>query len=95
MEIFGPKPFLLPADDKGRRRISSALYDASLVAVYRQLDELPKLLEQSKKIKKRLVEEFTSGDRDGVLTGQGNTAKAVKERIALLEKILLEGAGLA
>jgi len=95
VEIFGPKPFLLPADDKGRRRISSALYDASLVAVYRQLDELPKLLEQSKKIKKRLVEEFTSGDRDGVLTGQGNTAKAVKERIALLEKILLEGAGLA
>ncbi|WP_206201827.1 hypothetical protein, partial [Pseudomonas viridiflava] len=27
VEIFGPKPFLLPADDKGRRRISSALYD--------------------------------------------------------------------
>lgn len=94
VEIFGPKPFLLPEDDKGRRRISSALYDASLVAVYRQLDDLPELLEQKKKIKQRLAQEFKSGDKDGVLTGQGNTAKAVKERISLLETILREGAGL-
>lgn len=94
VEIFGPKPFLLPADDKGRRRISSALYDASMVAVYRQIDHIPELLAHNKNIKKRLAREFASGDKDGVLTGQGNTAKTVKERISLLEKIIKEGAGL-
>ncbi|NPT27035.1 DUF262 domain-containing protein [Pseudomonas aeruginosa] len=94
VEIFGPKPFLLPEDDKGRRRISSALYDASMVAICRQMEHLPKLMEQSGNIKKRLDQEFASGDKDGILTGQGNTAKTVKQRIELLEKIIREGAGL-
>jgi hypothetical protein len=35
-KIFGPKPFLLPADEKGRERLSAALYDATLVALHRK-----------------------------------------------------------
>ncbi|WP_164707039.1 hypothetical protein, partial [Pseudomonas viridiflava] len=69
-------------------------HDASIVAVYRQIEHLPALLASNKNIKKRLAQEFASGDKDGVLTGQGNTAKTVKERIDLLESIIREGAGL-
>jgi hypothetical protein len=93
-EIFSPHPFLLPADDKKRMRISAALYDASLVALHRQWTHADTLKNHSRQIKARLQHEFTQADSAPVLTGQGNTAQAVKDRISLLETILREGAGL-
>jgi hypothetical protein len=40
-----------------------------------------------------LAQEFEDPVRSAVLTAQGNTAAAVKERIDVLERILEEGSG--
>jgi hypothetical protein len=93
--IFGPRPFYLPPDEKGRVRISAALYDATLVALQRQSKYSDEFLGHSKGIKARLAAEFANPESGPILTGQGNTAQAVKDRIDLLEQVLLQGAGLA
>lgn len=95
VQIFGDKAFVLPPDEKGRERISAALYDASLVAVNRQWKHVTQFVEMSAHIRARLQQEFANAESGPILTGQGNTAQAVKDRIALLEKVLLEGAGIA
>jgi hypothetical protein len=41
-----------------------------------------------------LSQEFDNAESAPILTGQGNTAQAVRERIDLLEKIMADGAGL-
>jgi hypothetical protein len=94
-DIFGPKPFYLPPDEKGRVRISAALYDATLVAIQRQSKNSSIFSAKASSIKERLAKEFKNTDSGPILTGQGNTAQAVKDRIELLEKILLQGSGLA
>ena len=94
-DIFGPKPFYLPPGEKGRVRISAALYDATLVAIQRQSKNSSIFAAKASSIKERLAKEFKNTDSGPILTGQGNTAQAVKDRIELLEKILLQGSGLA
>ena len=89
LEIFGPSPFLLPADEKGRSRISAALYDATLVALNRQWSRKEELKADRSNIKSRLSQEFGHEKSGPILTGQGNTAQTVRERISLLEKVLL------
>jgi hypothetical protein len=92
--IFGPRPFLLPPDEKGRERLSAALYDATLVALHRQWRHQETLEAASAAIRRRLQDEYKNPESAPVLTGQGNTAQAVKDRISLLETILTKGAGL-
>ena len=92
--IFGPKPFLLPPDEKGRERLSAAMYDATLVALHRLLTHSSEFQAKSEEIKQRMLHEYDQGTSAQILTGQGNTAQAVRDRIALLEKILKEGAGI-
>jgi hypothetical protein len=87
IEVFGSETFLLPPDDKGRRRVSAALYDSTLVALHRL--ELPAEIysEKKDKIKKALNKELASENLK-LLTGQENTAQAVKDRITLMQKVL-------
>jgi hypothetical protein len=92
--VFGPKPFVLPVDEKGHERLSAALYDATLVALHRKWRHQAALEGASGAIRKRLRDEYKNPDSAPILTGQGNTAQAVKDRISLLERILIEGAGL-
>jgi hypothetical protein len=89
-EIFGPRPFLLPAGS-GPRRLSAALYDATLVALHRLWKSELDLPGHSEGIRKRLAEEYEDAERAAILTAQGNTANAVKARIAALETVLREG----
>lgn len=89
-EIFGPKPFLLPPDEKGRTRLSAALYDASMVALNRLYVNKAALVSRKETIKDRLAEILMQPARVHILTGQGNTAQAVRERISLIEKIMTE-----
>ena len=92
--IFSPRPFVLPPDEKGRERVSAALYDATLVALHRNWRHQPTLEAASGAIRNRLQDEYEDVESVPILTGQGNTAQAVKDRISLLERILTEGAGL-
>lgn len=93
-KIFGPKPFLLPPDEKGRERLSAALYDATLVALHRLWAHRADFEAKRAEIKQRMLDEYATGASAQILTGQGNTAQAVKDRITLIEKILKEGAGI-
>jgi len=92
ISVFGPRPFLLPPDEKGRERLSAALYDASLVAIHRQWPHVSKFIEQSEAVKARLAAEIANPESAPILTAQGNTAQAVKDRISLIENVLLHGA---
>lgn len=93
-EIFGPRPFLLPPDEKGRERISAALYDATMVAVDRLWASKATLIQERDSIKARLDAEFHNEESGPILTGQGNTAQAVRDRISLIEMIMSEASGL-
>jgi hypothetical protein len=93
-EIFGPEPFLLPPDEKGRKRISAAIYDATLVALDRLWPSRAELAAARLAIRERLENEFQNEESGPVITGQGNTAQAVRDRISLMQRIISEGAGL-
>jgi hypothetical protein len=93
-EVFGPKPFLLPPDEKGRERLSAAIYDATLVALNRLFEHRAAFVANRDAIKQHLRALFDQGDTAHILTGQGNTAQAVRDRISLIERVLKEGAGI-
>jgi hypothetical protein len=93
-DIFGQRPFALPPDEKGRERVSAAIYDATLVALHRLWAHLPALLKHSGTIQKSLLAAYKHPDNSTILTGQQNTAQAVRDRISLLEGVLKKGAGI-
>ncbi|MGY9049626.1 hypothetical protein P775_07835 [Puniceibacterium antarcticum] len=86
--LFEGKPFLLPPDEKGRERISAAIYDASMVAVNQAWAVREEILADGMNVRSRMVEAAADPDRLPILTGQGNTANAVKQRIELMRSIL-------
>ena len=86
--LFDGKPFLLPPDEKGRERISAAIYDASMVAVNQAWDVREEILADGINVRSRMVEAAADPERLPILTGQGNTANAVKQRIELMRSIL-------
>lgn len=86
-EIFEGEPFLLPPDEKDRTRVSAAIYDASMVAINDLWEHRTAIMDDALEVRERML--AASGDKSqiGILTGQGNTAKAVKERISLMRNI--------
>jgi hypothetical protein len=89
--IFDGKPFFLPPDEKGKQRISIALFDACMVALYRRKAHLEKFLQASEKIRKDVA--LALDNNLELLTGKANTAKSIKDRINsignILDRILL------
>ena len=88
--LFGGRPFVLPADPKGRVRISIALYDAIMVAIDWLWDSRAQLLTHSHTVQDKVGVLLTDPVQALVLTGQGNTAKSVIERIDLIETTMKE-----
>lgn len=93
--VFGPEPFLLPPDEKGRRRMSAGLYDSAMVAIDRNWDDREQFLEHSADIKALLEKKLADDDTRDDLTGKTSTAEGVRRRIELMEGILRDGAGLS
>ncbi|MBD8548653.1 DUF262 domain-containing protein [Sphingomonas sp. CFBP 8760] len=87
-DLFDQRPFRLPADARGRERVSAALYDASMVAMEVLWDRREEIVEEKNAVHERLEEALADEARMTILTGQGNTAQAVKARIALMVNIL-------
>ncbi|GAA4247795.1 DUF262 domain-containing protein [Azospirillum formosense] len=85
--LFNGKPFMLPPDEKGRERISAAIYDASMVAINLLWDVREEIQANAVEVRARMAATAADPDRLAVLTGQGNTAKAVKGRIELIRSI--------
>ena len=87
IELFTPDIFLLPPDEKDRRRVSAALYDSTMVALHRLDRDVADYVSRSSKIKKALSRQLNSENLK-LLTGQENTAQAVKDRISLMQTVL-------
>lgn len=85
--IFGEETFLLPPDEKGRRRVSAAIYDSALVAINKSKKSREQLIDRRDKIKNSLQKKLNSHSLI-LLTGQENTAQAVKDRIDLMSEVL-------
>ncbi|MBN8712770.1 MAG: DUF262 domain-containing protein [Xanthomonadales bacterium] len=87
--LFEAAPFVLPPDDKGRVRISAAIYDASMVAINRLWTVRDDIQNDAPAVRQRMSSAIADSTKVIILTGQGNTAKAVKERIQLVQNIFI------
>ena len=87
--LFDHRPFRLPADEKGRERISAAIYDASMVAINSYWSDRQKIEKDKANVQKRMNSAMSAPESLIVLTGQQNTANAVRQRIALLRSIFM------
>ncbi|MFE0759130.1 DUF262 domain-containing protein [Inquilinus sp. NPDC058860] len=88
-ELFDKTPFLLPPDEKGRVRVSAAIYDAAMVAINQLWDDRERIRLDKANVIARMTAALGDAARIVVLTGQGNTAQAVRNRINLVREILL------
>jgi hypothetical protein len=86
--LFDGKPFRLPPDDRGRSRVSAALYDASMVAADKLWSQKDKLERDKQGVLARMEAVLHNHDQLTILTGQRNTAEAVRSRITLMKEIL-------
>lgn len=86
-ELFEGKPFALPPDEKNRVRVSAALYDASMVAINSLWAYTEEIMDDAPAVRQRMTEALATDEGITILTGQGNTANAVRERIRLMRKI--------
>ena len=87
--LFDGRPFRLPPDDKGRERLSAAIYDASMVALDDCWGNRNEIEADKAQVQQRMETAMDSNDNMNILTGQHNTAKAVRERIGLMRWILV------
>lgn len=85
--LFEGTPFTLPPDEKGRVRVSAAIYDAAMVAINDLWEVRSHILNDAPAVRTRMSEATRNDAGMIILTGQGNTAKAVKERIRLMRQI--------
>ncbi|CDX39552.1 conserved hypothetical protein [Mesorhizobium sp. SOD10] len=86
--LFEKRPFLLPPDEKGRERVSAAIYDSAMVAIDSLWENRTEIMVDAARVRQRMAETAANPELLPILTGQGNTALAVKQRITLLRGIL-------
>ena len=87
-ELFVGKPFALPPDEKGHVRVSAAIYDSAMVAIDQLWERQDALASDKYEIQTRMIDALGDSAKLNILTGQGNTAKAVKDRIQLMRTVL-------
>jgi hypothetical protein len=87
--LFDHHPFRLPPDEKGRERVSAAIYDASMVAINDRWDSRKKIETDKANVQRRMASATADATALIILTGQQNTANSVRQRITLLRSILM------
>ncbi len=87
-DLFQGHPFELPPDEKGRTRVSAAIYDSSMVAANDLWDHHETITRDAEHVRARMTATLADPENVTVLTGAGNTAQAVRDRISLMRKIL-------
>jgi Protein of unknown function DUF262 len=87
--LFDKEPFLLAPDEKGRVRVSAAIYDGLMVALNKAWGHKAEIWSDRVGVKQRMHEALQNGKQVAILTGQGNTSQAVRDRINLLGEILM------
>lgn len=87
--LFNGRPFRLPPDEKGRERVSAAIYDASMVAINNCWGKRNEIDADKANVLQRMANATRDAAAVSILTGQQNTANAVRERISLVRSILM------
>lgn len=86
--LFDKSPFTLPPDGKKSTRVSAAIYDATMVAMNRFWNDRDHIADDKMKVNRRMKTTLADPKQISVMTGYGNTAQAVRDRIALACEIL-------
>jgi hypothetical protein len=86
VSFFDGQAFLLPPNDKGKRRVSLAFFDAVMVAVWRRIEKVDDMKRASKRICDGIS--LTLVDNIDALTGKANTAASIKDRISVIGKVI-------
>jgi len=85
-EIFAGRPFEIPREQGGRRRKSIALQDAVMVACDALWRNRERLKTAGPEIQARLDELAIDEVKGPILIGRANTAQAIKDRLALVQR---------
>lgn len=88
-KLFDGSPFALPPDHKERIRVSAAMYDAAMVAINDLWADRDDIFSDAPAVRERILAATRDLQSMVILTGQGNTAAAVKQRIGLMRRIFL------
>ena len=86
-ELFQKKPFLILSKYDRRKKVSFALYDASMVAIDRLWERRDSIKKDRTGVTKRLKAALGDWEQYELIIGRRNTADAVKGRIDLLANI--------
>lgn len=89
-KVFGKRTFQLH-DEMGHWRMSQPLYDAVMVNIHRFREREDDLLAAKAGIVQAVQHELADEEKYEVIVGRPNTAKAVKQRIAIIHTAI-EGA---
>lgn len=74
--------------------MSIALYDAVMVAVDRLWPSKDKLIANAEIIRSETVSLLSNEETSTILTGQGNTANTIKQRIDLISSMMIAVSGI-
>ena len=88
-ELFDKNPFVILFRNHGKERISAALYDAAMVALSRIWNRRSVVRADKAGVLERLATAVSNDEHYELIVGRRNTAEAVRERIDLLQGILL------
>jgi hypothetical protein len=91
-DLFDEHPFEIRSTPRANPKVSAALYDASMVAIDALWLERDAIKADKVEVHKRLNAALATEETYETIVGRGNTAEAVKSRIALLKDILRPGA---
>jgi hypothetical protein len=86
-KVFAPKTFQV-RNEKGEWRLSEPLFDAVMVSVDSLIGRRTTLIEHRRAIMADLVRELKHKRTYEIVVGKPNTARAVKQRISILTKLL-------
>ncbi|MFE8101456.1 DUF262 domain-containing protein [Brenneria goodwinii] len=87
--LFDGSPFSIKSKGDGKERVSAAIYDSSMVAIDRLWADKDKVLDRKELIIDRMNTALANEAEYEILVGRGNTAESVKNRINLMQEILL------
>jgi hypothetical protein len=91
-QIFENHPFELPSNPSGKVRLSISLYDAVMVAIDHLWDRRSQLLAESAAIRSEVTRLLQSPTSAYVITGHGNTARTIKERLERIKSAIATAA---
>ena len=90
-KLFDKKPFQIGLRGGEKEKVSAALYDAAMVAISRIWDRRADVQADKAGVAERLTSAVMQDESYELIIGRKNTATAVRDRIDLLQGILLPG----